>query len=478
MVIDPDRLLNGLFISNVCGKFIQDDPRVRVNSEGTLIISSVQSSDAGNYTCTAENKHNKDEIMYSLTVKVPSTPYLFSVASSTTSSITLQWKPGQSLGNTIQGYHLNYKREFGEWEKIKLSSDKFNYTLGGLQCGTKYQFFLRAFNQLGMSNPTDILPTRTQGSAPIVPDDTELIRVNSTSISLDLGSWQDGGCPITSLVVEYKLKLESQWTLVSNNIKFEQVEFLVLDLNPETWYTLRMTAHNSAGSSVTQFDFVTLTSSGATVAPDLIVNSSYGEGRFYSDPGIIIPLVAGIMILIVASVGLYFYIKKKKETFPPNNFGEKSGRADVTSETALMNVEKKSCVANSSGSTSGVGVSLDGEPISPRETSYLPTPMRVSLGRREDISPYATFRLPMAGGEGSGVAVGAVPDPTDTELSSSLSHRQYIHHAQHCEKLQQLPATYGSCGDSIYTKIHKKSQYQNEGSDWIPLHSLYQAHRY
>lgn len=67
----------------------------------------------------------------------------------------------------VAGYHLNYKREFGEWEKIKLSSDKFNYTLGGLQCGTKYQFFLRAFNQLGMSNPTDILPTRTQGSGEV-----------------------------------------------------------------------------------------------------------------------------------------------------------------------------------------------------------------------------------------------------------------------------------------------------------------------
>ncbi|KAJ9581125.1 hypothetical protein L9F63_023695, partial [Diploptera punctata] len=140
---------------------------------------------------------------------------------------------------------------------------------------------------------------------------------------------------------------------------------------------------------------------------------------------------------------------------------EKSGRADVSSESALMNVEKKSCIAISSDSASGV----DGE------TSYLPTPMRVSLGRREDISPYATFRLPMAGGEGSGASVGAgpVPEPVEAELS----HQQYIQHAQHCEKLQHLPAThdsvpvdlqtpYGSCNNSVYTKIDKKSQYENE----------------
>ncbi|KAJ9581126.1 hypothetical protein L9F63_023696, partial [Diploptera punctata] len=137
---------------------------------------------------------------------------------------------------------------------------------------------------------------------PIIPQARELIRVNSTSISLDLGAWKDGSCPITSLVVEYKLKLESQWTLVSNNIKFEQVEFLVLDLNPETWYTLRMTAHNSAGSSVVQLDFVTLTATGATVPPDLIVNSSYGDGRFYNEPGIIVSLVAGVIIIIAASI--------------------------------------------------------------------------------------------------------------------------------------------------------------------------------
>ncbi|PSN39680.1 Down syndrome cell adhesion molecule-like protein Dscam2 [Blattella germanica] len=293
------------------GKPLQDDTRVRINKAGTLIIASVQSSDAGNYSCTVENKHAKDEITYSLIFHPHHTHLLW------------LHQPHQALhcSGDLARYYLKYKREFGEWEKIKLSADKFNYTLGGLQCGTKYQFSLLAFNQLGMSNPTDILPTRTQGSAPKVPLSRELIRVNSTSISLDLGSWQDGGCPITSLVVEYKLRLESQWTLVSNNIKFEQIEFLVLDLNPETWYTLRMTAHNSAGSSVVEFDFVTLTSSGATVPPDLIVNSSYGEGRFYNEPGIVISLIAGILVIIVACVTICYYYKKKKETFASNNFG-------------------------------------------------------------------------------------------------------------------------------------------------------------
>ena len=31
-----------------------------------------------------------------------------------------------------------------------------------------------------------------------------MIKVNSSSIILDLAAWKDGGCPITSFVVEYQ----------------------------------------------------------------------------------------------------------------------------------------------------------------------------------------------------------------------------------------------------------------------------------
>ena len=43
------------------------------------------------------------------------------------------------------------------------------------------------------------------GSAPISPAKTmQLIKVNSSSIVLNLRAWLDGGCPITSFVVEYQ----------------------------------------------------------------------------------------------------------------------------------------------------------------------------------------------------------------------------------------------------------------------------------
>jgi hypothetical protein len=55
------------------------------------------------------------------------------------------------------------------------------------------------------------------------------------------------------------------WTLVSNSVKAGG-NFVVLDLNPATWYNLRVTAHNNAGFSVAEYEFATLTVTGGTYA--------------------------------------------------------------------------------------------------------------------------------------------------------------------------------------------------------------------
>lgn len=51
------------------------------------------------------------------------------------------------------------------------------------------------------------------------------------------------------------------WTLVSNSVK-PGGNFVVLDLSPATWYNLRVTAHNNAGSTVAEYEFATLTLTG------------------------------------------------------------------------------------------------------------------------------------------------------------------------------------------------------------------------
>ena len=55
--------------------------------------------------------------------------------------------------------------------------------------------------------------------------------------------------------------MKQDWSVVSNNVK-PGGNFVVLDLNPATWYNLKVTAHNNAGFSVAEYEFATLTATG------------------------------------------------------------------------------------------------------------------------------------------------------------------------------------------------------------------------
>lgn len=55
--------------------------------------------------------------------------------------------------------------------------------------------------------------------------------------------------------------MSTEWNQVSNNVK-PGGNFVVLDLDPATWYNLRVTAHNNAGFAVAEYEFATLTITG------------------------------------------------------------------------------------------------------------------------------------------------------------------------------------------------------------------------
>ncbi|XP_052129225.1 cell adhesion molecule Dscam2-like [Frankliniella occidentalis] len=465
---------------------LQADPvrggdRLQVTVDGELRLVAVQSSDAGNYTCAVENSGGKDSITYYVSVDenrnkgVPTTPLGLRVATATVSSLTVQWRPGTGLAMPT-GYYLHFKREFGEWEKTKLSAEQVtvrngtdshcSHSLLGLLCGTKYQMYVSAFNQLGTGLPTAILHARTQGSPPVAPTTEALLRVNSTSIALWLGAWQDAGCPISSLVLEYKLRHEHAWTLVSNNVQVDRLEYSVLDLSPATGYTLRITAHNSAGSTVVNYEFVTLTNSGVAVSPEPGGRAAGGAPAL----GVagVASLAGGAGALLLAGAGLVVAVLRRKHRARHPD-GDKAAGADLT-EPPLGKGAPGLAGLRKGGSHGGHHQSVREreqrdsvrDPADP--APFLPTPMRVSLGRREDINPYATFRLPGAGappGHPAGHPAGPGLSPV---------HRHPLQSPQH------TVCMYGSCGDAVYTKIRGKEE--SMAPDWIPLHTLYQERRY
>lgn len=59
-----------------------------------------------------------------------------------------------------------------------------------------------------------------------------------------------------------------RWTYISNSIKPTEL-FGVFDLDPASWYQIRIAAQNSAGWTEIEYEFATLTQNGVTIAPPL-----------------------------------------------------------------------------------------------------------------------------------------------------------------------------------------------------------------
>lgn len=54
-----------------------------------------------------------------------------------------------------------------------------------------------------------------------------------------------------------------EWTQIANNIK-PTGTYLLRELEPASWYHLRVTAHNNAGFAVAEYEFATLSDDGST----------------------------------------------------------------------------------------------------------------------------------------------------------------------------------------------------------------------
>lgn len=239
----------------------------QVLESGELILSNLQMSDTGNYSCQVDNGVGTDRLTYNLIVQVPPGPPVLYVTSATSSSILMHWKGGSSGNAQITSFTLHYRRTHGNLEEKQLSRHASSHELKELMCGSTYNIYLTSHNKIGSSPPSTTLHVRTQGQSPGLPVPLQLISPNSTSVVLRLNAWPDNGCPILYFVVQYRALLddgEDQWTLVSNALK-PQRRFLINGLKPSTLYQLKMEAHNVAGATNADFTFVTLTKDGGTL---------------------------------------------------------------------------------------------------------------------------------------------------------------------------------------------------------------------
>ncbi|XP_076672511.1 Down syndrome cell adhesion molecule 1 isoform X16 [Andrena cerasifolii] len=293
----------------VRGAVLQSSDRLRQLPEGSLFIKEVDRTDAGEYSCYVENSFGHDTVTHQLIVHAPPHSPQVTLTATTTNSLTMKLRPHPTDNAPIHGYTIHYKPEFGDWDTAQISSTAQKYTLENLWCGSRYQIYVTAYNGIGTGDPSDMLNTRTKGSKPIIPEAARFIEVSTNSITLHLSAWSDGGCPMLYFVVEHKKKHQQEWNQVSNNVK-PGGNFVVLDLDPASWYYLRVTAHNNAGFAVAEYEFATLTVTGGTIAPPVSKggNDNTDVRRYFPwlpswlDVNVVVPVGATVVVIIVGIV--------------------------------------------------------------------------------------------------------------------------------------------------------------------------------
>ncbi|XP_052861472.1 cell adhesion molecule Dscam2 isoform X2 [Anopheles cruzii] len=365
---------------------------IQLLDSGEIIVTMLQTSDTGNYTCQVDNGIGTDRLTHNLLVQVPPGPPVLYVTSATSSSILLHWKIGSTGNAPITAFSLHYRRIHGNLEEMQLSRHATSHDLKGLFCGSTYQVYLIAHNKIGSSSASTTLNVKTQGQSPGVPPDSVLIAPNSSSVVLRLNGWPDNGCPIIYFVLQYRsvsTGLDDEWHLVSNALK-PQRRFTLSGLLPSTMYRLKMEAHNVAGSTNAEYTFWTLTKDGDPPPPEL-VQRGHRSQIFYNNIQLLIPIIITITAAIICIAFTVVCFKYRQRGRQRKDTMESQQTTDAQRDRYYATIHKVALQA--------------GDKIP--ETS-------------EDISPYATFQL----SEASTLAQPHHSGPANTLLHSFMYHER------------------------------------------------------
>ncbi|CAG2102033.1 unnamed protein product [Medioppia subpectinata] len=242
------------------------------------------------YNSKGAGPSSEPTFVKTLEMDPPSTPTL-RVLSATTNSIQLSWIMNSDDSTPATGFILHHKRESADWDELRLTDTK-SYAHQWLKCGTRYQYYLIAFNTVGKSDASSIVSAKTEGASPVAPDKNSLLSVNTTTATIFLDAFHDGGCPVNMFEVMYKLQKSRKWISLSNRAFTDQKHIVLSDLMPSTSYDIKITAFNEAGSTEAQYSFTTSSLALQDDEPGVLSSSKSAPSvPFYADVLVVVPSI-------------------------------------------------------------------------------------------------------------------------------------------------------------------------------------------
>ncbi|VDO12578.1 unnamed protein product [Rodentolepis nana] len=348
---------------------IVDD--VQQLDNGTLIIESVEPRHSGKYIC----RHREDSISYELKVQavsndLPKSPVVHKVTPSLR-NIQVEWlSPGSRRPEAaITWFHLDWTNEYTSLkDSVRLPADRRTYYLSNLTCATTVRFQIRAENQFGFSVPTENISAKTEGSAPLLIGETDMVPTefrlqNSVTFNFSVfgpgnncspsvyrfriwpaadgsktnptGFQSHSPVPSSSILIG-----ASSSTLLSShekgspsgasvtplryNLSLTKRDLFSFDgkpwnrrccynlsgLHPGSHYHYHVVAENPAGKTPHSGFFWTRTVAGTI--PKVDSTTTLGQLPPFSQPAVIIPLTFVLVVLLVAILVLSLYCRHRK----------------------------------------------------------------------------------------------------------------------------------------------------------------------
>ncbi|XP_022258531.1 Down syndrome cell adhesion molecule-like protein Dscam2, partial [Limulus polyphemus] len=285
------------------------------------------------YNSKGAGPSSEELLLQTLESDPPTTPQL-KVFSSTPNSISLTWNAVDPDGNPITGFTLSMMKDDQQIEEVDIPGDRESYTFNDLACGSRYQFFLVAYNSVGRGEPCDIVDAKTLGEAPVAPSKNSALSYNSTSLTVNFADWQSGGCPLISFKVRYRRQHAQQWNEVANDFPAKKNYFLdIHGLEPGTWYQLQVVATNEAGKTDAKYVFYTLVTPEVPMQMKPNNRLSRNATPFYLDLTIIIPVAVSVCVIIIVLIALCLVIRRKNTSSSQNGssvYGIAKGSAQAT----------------------------------------------------------------------------------------------------------------------------------------------------
>lgn len=314
--------------------------RSSVLSNGSLAINALLLNDTGNYTCQASNAYGRDSITMWLRVRAnqddgsaPGAPSAY-VAATTADTVQINWRAGRNGGSPIKGFQLEFKKEHDVWQPVNQGSANRSFTFEHLSCGTPYLFRIRSDNRIGSGPYSELVKGSTNGSVPIAPPQSLLVKsVNSSIVELDLTTWQDGGCRIEYFAAWFHVWGDSNWHLISSKLASGEKLMKIEGLHPGTWYTIKVAAYNSAGSTETELLLATLTYEGNEMPKQRVL--SVVEPELHERLVVVVPLAVAIVLVICLALGVALYYRRRQEKKRIQEARARNLRHDITKETSL-----------------------------------------------------------------------------------------------------------------------------------------------